>query len=60
MASGRAVPGASALSSPNLGRAAERVVTFYNQRGTAEQWIKADKARSSGHGLSWRTFAANA
>ena len=24
----------------NLGRPAERVVAFYNQRGTAEQWIK--------------------
>jgi hypothetical protein len=24
----------------NLARLAERVVAFYNQRGTAEQWIK--------------------
>jgi hypothetical protein len=24
----------------NLARPAERVVAFYNQRGTAEQWIK--------------------
>lgn len=27
----------------NLSRPAERVVTFYNQRGTAEQWIKEGK-----------------
>ena len=27
----------------NLGRPVERVVTFYNQRGTAEQWIKEGK-----------------
>jgi len=28
----------------NLARPAERVVAFYNQRGTAEQWIKAGKS----------------
>jgi hypothetical protein len=28
----------------DLVRAAERVVAFYNQRGTAEQWIKEGKA----------------
>jgi hypothetical protein len=27
----------------NLARPAERVVAFYNQRGTAEQWIKEGK-----------------
>jgi len=27
----------------NLSRPAERVVTFYNKRGTAEQWIKEGK-----------------
>jgi len=27
----------------NLARSAERVVAFYNQRGTAEQWIKQGK-----------------
>jgi Transposase DDE domain group 1 len=27
----------------NLARTAERVVAFYNQRGTAEQWIKEGK-----------------
>ena len=29
----------------NLGRPAERVVAFYNQRGTAEQWIKEGQER---------------
>jgi hypothetical protein len=32
----------------NLARPAQRIVAFYNQRGTAEQWIKEDKAQSSG------------
>jgi len=27
----------------NLDRPAQRVVRFYNQRGTAEQWIKEGK-----------------
>ena len=27
----------------NLARPAERVVTFYNQRGTAENWIRKSK-----------------
>ena len=34
----------------NLARPAERVVAFYNQRGTAEQWIKEGKGRSNGPG----------
>jgi Transposase DDE domain group 1 len=34
----------------NLSRPAERVVAFYNKRGTCEQWIKEGKARSSGRG----------
>jgi hypothetical protein len=34
----------------NLARPAERVVAFYNQRGTAEQWIKEGKNASNGHG----------
>ena len=33
----------------NLSRPTERVVAFYNQRGTAEQWIKEGKTPSSGH-----------
>src|SRR5262249_1335323 len=32
----------------NMSRPAERVVAFYNKRGTCEQWIKEAKARSSG------------
>ena len=44
----------------NLARPAERVVTFYNQRGTAEQWIKAGKGAIKWTRLSCRTFAANA
>jgi hypothetical protein len=27
----------------NLARSAERAVAFYNQRGTADQWIKEGK-----------------
>ncbi len=33
----------------NLARPAERVVAFYNHRGTAEQWIK------EGKGMPWPT-----
>jgi hypothetical protein len=33
----------SAEDRHQLTRAAERVVAFYNQRGTAEQWIKEGK-----------------
>src|SRR5262245_14864034 len=33
----------------NMTRPAERVVAFYNKRGTCEQWIKKAKVRSSGH-----------
>src|SRR5262249_12952356 len=36
----------------NMSRQAERVVAFYNKRGTCEQWIKGAKARSSGR--DWR------
>jgi len=35
-------------------------VTFYNQRGTAEQWIKEGKGAIKWTRLSCRTFAANA
>ena len=44
----------------NLARPAERVVGFYNQRGTAEQWIKEGKGAIKWTRLSCRTFAANA
>jgi hypothetical protein len=29
----------------NMSRPAERVVAFYNKRGTCEQWIRKAKAR---------------
>jgi hypothetical protein len=51
---------ASASSSPTWRNPAERVVTFYNQRGTAEQWIKEGKGAIKWTRLSCRTFAANA
>ena len=44
----------------NLSRPAERVVAFYNQRGTSEQWIKEGKGAIKWTRLSCRTFAANA
>ena len=34
----------------NLARPAARVVAFYNQRGTAEPWIKEGKVRSNRRG----------
>ena len=40
--------------------AAERVVAFYNKRGTCEQWIKEGKGAIKWTRLSCRTFAANA
>ena len=43
----------------NLTRAAERVVGFYNQRGTAEQWIKEGKNAVKWTRLSCCSFAAN-
>jgi len=44
----------------NLSRPADRVVGFYNQRGTAEQWIKEGKNAINWTRLSCRSFAANA
>jgi hypothetical protein len=44
----------------NLSRPAERVVAFYNKRGTAEQWIKEGKNAIKWTRLSWRTFRNNA
>ena len=40
----------------NLSRPAERVVGFYNQRGTAEQWIKEGKNAVKWTRLSCRSF----
>ena len=44
----------------NLARSAERVVAYYNQRGTAEQWIREGKGAIKWTRLSCRSFAANA
>ena len=44
----------------NLSRPAQRVVTFYNKRGTAEQWIKEGKNAIKWTRLSCRTFRNNA
>jgi hypothetical protein len=44
----------------NLARPAERVVAFYNQRGTAERWIREGKGVTKWTRLSCRTFAPNA
>jgi hypothetical protein len=44
----------------NLARPAERVVAFYYQRGTAEQWIKEGNGAIKWTRLSCRSFAANA
>ena len=43
----------------NLARPAERVVA-YNQRGTAEQWIKEGKGAIEWTRLSCRSFGASA
>jgi hypothetical protein len=44
----------------NLAPPAERVVAFYNQRGTAEQCIKEGNGAIKWTRLSCRSFAANA
>jgi Transposase DDE domain group 1 len=44
----------------NLGRPPERVVAFYNGRGTAEQWIKEGKNAIRWTRLSCRSMQANA
>lgn len=44
----------------NLGRPANRVVLFYNQRGTAEQYIKEGKSAVKWTRLSCRSMKANA
>src|SRR5262249_34358389 len=42
----------------NMSRPAERLVAFYNKRGTCEQWIKEGKGAIKWTRLSCRTFAA--
>jgi hypothetical protein len=44
----------------NLARPGARVVAFYTQRGTAEQWIKEGKGAIKWTRLSCHSFAANA
>ena len=44
----------------NLSRPVERVVAFYNRRGTCEQWIKEGKNAIKWTRLSCCSFAANA
>ena len=44
----------------SLARPAERVVAFYNHRGTCEQYIKAGKGALKWTRLSCRSFVANA
>jgi hypothetical protein len=44
----------------SMTRPAERAVAFYNQRGTAEQWIKEGKNAVTWTRLSCHRFAANA
>jgi len=43
----------------NLNRPADRVVAFYNRRGTAEQWIKEGKSAIKWTRLSCQKFRAN-
>jgi Transposase DDE domain group 1 len=44
----------------NMARPAENVVSFYNKRGTCEQWIREGKGAIKWTRLSCRSFAANA
>jgi hypothetical protein len=44
----------------NMARPAENVVSFYNKRGTCEQWIKEGKGAIKWTRLSCRSFTANA
>ncbi len=44
----------------NLSSSAERVVAFYNGRGTAEQWIREGKNATKWTRLSCRSMVANA
>jgi hypothetical protein len=44
----------------NLSRPVERVVAFYNKRGTCEQWIKEGKGAIKWTRLSCCSFVANA
>jgi hypothetical protein len=43
-----------------MARPAKHVVTFYNKRGTCEQWIKEGKGAIKWTRLSCRSLGANA
>jgi len=58
MAPGGVVPSHRIIVT-NLSRSAKRVVRFYNQRGTAEQWIKEGKNAVRWTRLSCHDFADN-
>ena len=51
--------GRLAIIVTNLSRPAERIVAFYNHRGTAEQWIKEGKHAIKWTRLSCRKFRNN-
>jgi hypothetical protein len=53
VASGRAVPGRWLHRHQPGTHRAERVVSFYNRRGTAEQWIKEGRGAIKWTGLSF-------
>src|ERR1700740_2458073 len=59
MASGRTHPRVGFIVT-NMARPAGNVVSFYNKRGTCEQWVKEGKGAIKWTRLSCRTFAANA
>ena len=44
----------------NMSRPAERVVAFYNKRGTCAQWIKEGNGVIKWTRLSCKSFTANA
>jgi hypothetical protein len=44
----------------HLARPVEHLVAFYNQRGTAEQWIKEGTGANKWTRISCRTFTVNA
>jgi hypothetical protein len=56
---GELYPGVGFLVT-NLCRPPERVVAFYNERGTAEQWIREGKNAVRWTRLSCRSMRANA
>ena len=60
MASGRAVPTRVGFIVTNLSRPAERLIKFYNGRGTAEQWIREGKNALRWTRLSCHAFRHNA